>query len=340
MAVDIFSIQPHKVSRDLRGYSVMFYGEAKSGKTTISTMFPKHLLLGFEIGWNAIPNAMALPMNKWTDFKAVLRQLEKPEAKEMYENIIIDTLDIAADLCAKYVASQEGVQTIADIGFGKGFQKFELEFDSSLRKLMQLGYGVIMISHSTDKTFTDENGIEYNKIVPTLDKRATKISTRMADIIGYSRSVVNPETDQEEVRLFVRGTNRFVAGSRFPDIPEVGYTFPSSIPFSYEDLVGTIHDAVEAMEKKFGSGMITDRMPTSYQETKIEAPVEDLILKFNTVAGTLMEEDAKYWGPRITDIVTENLGQGAKISEALPNQVDLVDAALTQLKEVAAVYSL
>lgn len=25
--IDIFSVQPHQVSRDLRGYSVFFYGE-------------------------------------------------------------------------------------------------------------------------------------------------------------------------------------------------------------------------------------------------------------------------------------------------------------------------
>lgn len=29
MAVDIFSIQPHEVSRDLRGYIIEIYGEPK-----------------------------------------------------------------------------------------------------------------------------------------------------------------------------------------------------------------------------------------------------------------------------------------------------------------------
>lgn len=335
MAVDIFGVQPHKVSKDLRGYSIFFFGEPKTGKTSISTLFPKHLLLGFEKGYNAIPGAMALPMNKWSDFKAVLRQLDKPEAKEMYENIIVDTVDIASDLCSSYVSNQEGVETIADIPYGAGYAKFEHEFDTSLRKLMQMGYGVILISHSTDKTFTDEAGQEYNKIVPTLDKRANKITTRMADIIGYARPVVDPETSQEEVRLFMRGTNRFTAGSRFPDVPEVGYEFPHSIVFNYENIVDTIHGAVEALEKKFGKDSTTSSMPTSYKEEKIKVPVEDLIKEFNETAGTLMEKDPKYWGPRITDIVNGNLGQGSKISEALPNQVDLVDAALTELKEVA-----
>lgn len=29
MSIDIFSITPHEVSRDLRGYTVLFYGEPK-----------------------------------------------------------------------------------------------------------------------------------------------------------------------------------------------------------------------------------------------------------------------------------------------------------------------
>lgn len=28
--INIFNVQPHQVSRDLRGYSVFFYGEPKS----------------------------------------------------------------------------------------------------------------------------------------------------------------------------------------------------------------------------------------------------------------------------------------------------------------------
>ena len=35
MDIDLLGLEPHKVSRDLRGYSVFFYGEPKSGKTTI-----------------------------------------------------------------------------------------------------------------------------------------------------------------------------------------------------------------------------------------------------------------------------------------------------------------
>lgn len=29
--VDIFAVKPHQVSKDLKGYALMFYGEPKSG---------------------------------------------------------------------------------------------------------------------------------------------------------------------------------------------------------------------------------------------------------------------------------------------------------------------
>ena len=29
MAIDILSIKPHKISRDLKGYTILFYGQPK-----------------------------------------------------------------------------------------------------------------------------------------------------------------------------------------------------------------------------------------------------------------------------------------------------------------------
>ena len=75
--INLAAIQPHQVSRDLRGYSVFFYGEPKSGKTTTATKFPNHLLFAFEKGYSAIPGAMALPINSWADFRKALRQLKE-----------------------------------------------------------------------------------------------------------------------------------------------------------------------------------------------------------------------------------------------------------------------
>ena len=58
--MSLLDIKPHEVSRDLRGYSVFFYGDPKSGKTTIASKFPKALLLAFEKGYNALPGVYCI----------------------------------------------------------------------------------------------------------------------------------------------------------------------------------------------------------------------------------------------------------------------------------------
>ena len=44
MAIDIFSIEPNKISRDLKGKYVLVYGKEKVGKTSLAALFPKALI--------------------------------------------------------------------------------------------------------------------------------------------------------------------------------------------------------------------------------------------------------------------------------------------------------
>ena len=180
--INLLNIQPHQVSRDMRGYSVFLYGDPKSGKTTTATRFPKHLLLGFEKGWNAIPGAMAQPINSWSEFRKVLKMLKDPEVKTKFETIILDTGDIAYDYCEKYICANAGVDAIGDIGYGKGYTLVAAEFDNCLRSIVQMDYGLVIISHAVDKTFTDEQGREYNQIVPTLCNKPRNIVSRMCKL--------------------------------------------------------------------------------------------------------------------------------------------------------------
>ena len=50
MAINLLSLQPHKVSRDLSGYITFVYGRPKTGKTTLASQAEKALLLATEKG--------------------------------------------------------------------------------------------------------------------------------------------------------------------------------------------------------------------------------------------------------------------------------------------------
>ena len=121
MGNSLLDIKPHVVSRDLTGYSILLYGQPKSGKTTTASKFPNSLLLAFELGYNALPGVMAKPMSTWRDMKTTLKELADPEVKAVFKNIVIDTADLAYDAAKKYVCNQNEVNDISDIGYGESF---------------------------------------------------------------------------------------------------------------------------------------------------------------------------------------------------------------------------
>lgn len=305
----------------------------KSGKTTTATKFPKHLLLAAEKGYNAIPGAMAQPINSWSEFKKVLRFLKDPKAKEKYETIILDTVDLFYDFCTKYICDNAknpkggfGVDSLSEIGYGKGYTLVGKEFDECLRSIVKMDYGLVMISHASDKVFTDEQGQEFNKIVPTLDKRATNIVSRMADIYGYSRTVTD-DTGKPMSKLFIRGTSRYAAGSRFK------YT-PDYIDFSYEGLVNAIGEAIDKQMEETDSSYFSNERENLYQTEELD--FDTLMEDFQSLINTLFEKEdfESYWQPRIQSTIDKILGKGNKVADMSREQTEALSLIIDGIKEL------
>lgn len=340
MAIDIFSIEPHEVSRDLRGYSFLLFGSPKTGKTTISAKFPKTLLLAFETGYLAIPGIKAQPINKWSEFKQVLKQLksdaeaaQKEGRDTVFYNICIDTVDIAFDLCEKFICNQNDVQSIGDLAYGKGYNLCKKEFDECLRSIQQMGYGLIMISHAQDKTFKDENGVEFNQIVPTLSNQGRLVVERMSDIIGYANGVQDEETGETSTLLYMRQTPRFIAGSRFK------YT-PDYIEFTYDNLVNAIGDAIDKQAAKNDGKYVTDKRTAAHDTTESHIDFDTTITEIRKIIAQIQEasgEDFKAsWAPRIKAITDKHLGNGNKLADCTEKQSEQVVLILDDLKEAVA----
>lgn len=328
--LDILSLQPNKVSRDMRGYSVLMYGTPKSGKTTTASKFPDALLVAFEKGYSAIPNVKAAPVNSWNEFRQLLKQLEKDEAKAMYSTIVIDTADIAYDYCVKYICAKASdakndYENIGDIPYGKGYKMAETEFDECLRKILQMDYGLVLISHATDKTFTDTNGNEYNQIVPTLDNRARKICERTCDIIGYTHSEYNVEGGTTTF-MEMRGTPRYVAGSRFK------YT-PDRIELSYENLLEAINHSIDEEAKNLGADVLTDEKSNVHKQVEKEYDFEAMMAEFQTIVGALMSKNQNN-AKKITAIADKYLGKGKKVNDCTPTNAPQLDLILMELREL------
>ena len=318
--IDILNLEPSVISRDLRGKFVCLYSLPKVGKTSLACQFPKNLLCGFEHGWNAISGAMAVDIKKWTDFKLILRQLEKPEAQEKYNTITIDTVGIAWDLCEQYICAQHGVQTIADIPWGGGYSAAKREFETCLRKITQLGYGLVVIAHVEKRIEKRADDSEVEILGPAIPKRAYDIVNQLVDIIGYI-DITWDEDGNAERWLYTRKTPTVMAGSRFK------YLAPK-IKFGYQELVDAIIEAIEKSEKLDGAKVVEK----SEQQIEEQLKFEDVRDEASKLWAKLVTADAGN-AEKILKKVEMIFGRKLKLSEITEDQVDLMQLVVLEMRD-------
>lgn len=329
--INLLDIKPHQVSRDLSTYITYIYGPAGTGKTTLASQMDKSLLLAFEKGYNAIPGIMAQDIASWSEMKQVVRELKKQEVKDTFNCIVIDTVDIAAQLCEKYMCAQLGIENIGDGGWSvNGWAKVKKEFEEVFRTISQLGYSLFFISHAKDKTFKKQDGTEYNQIVTSLSTAYDEIIKNMVDIFGYAHNVVD-ENGNSKVMLTLRSPDNSIdAKSRFKYIePE--------IEFNYQSLVKALNDAIDKEAKLTDNKFITEKR--GIQETHQELNYDILMNRFNEIITELVkskseQEFQEQWSPRIVQITEKYLGKGKKASQCTRDQVEMLSLIVLDLEEL------
>lgn len=319
--IDILNIEPTVISRDLKGKYILIYGKPKTGKTTLASRFPKNLLVAFEKGYNAIGGIKAVDINRWADFKQVLRQLEKPEAREMYSTITIDTTTIAYEMCEQFICAQNGVQSISDIPWGGGYAATKKEFESCLRKITMLGYGLVLISHIEMRKEKLANDSEIEILAPSMPKRCYEIVNQIVDIIGYIATEWDEHGDSHRW-LYTRQTPTVMAGSRFP------YLAPK-IKLGYKELVDAINDAIDKQEEKEGVTVV-DKL-----EQKVEEPLDfsKERAEAQTLWGNLVGSDPAN-ADKILKKVEMIFGRKIKLSEITEDQVDLMHLVVLEMRDM------
>lgn len=318
MAINLKAIQPHKVSRDLSGYITYIYGPGGAGKTTFGVATPKPLLLAFERGYNALPGVMAQDVTTWGEMKQVLRQLKDPEVKEAFKTVIVDTVDVASQLCEKYICTQLEIENIGDGGWSKnGWAKVKKEWETVFREIAMLGYALVFISHSKDKTFTRKDGSTYNQIVPSCSTAYNEIIRNMSDIECYIDINNNVRT------LILRSPDDSVeCKCRFAQIQ-------AEVPFSYDDLVKALYEAIDAEATATKTQTVAEREKAP---EPVEYDYDALVSEFEGLVGQLMTKDQGYYAPRITQIIDKYLGKGKKVSATTRDQAELIYLIVDEIK--------
>ena len=321
--MDIFNLEGNIVSKDLSNYTSILYAPAKFGKTSFAVnMFPKHLILGWEIGWKGIKGAKAIPMRKWSDCAKLTRQLKDERAKAMYDVLIIDTMDLMYEAALKHILAINGVDSINKIGFGQGYTQLDNLIRDQLLEWTRLGYSLFFISHSTNKEeeieLADGTKETIERYVPTLNKRCFNLVNKFVDNIFFGNILLD-ENRKEQRTLFTRETIYYKAGSRFRFLPD-------RLPLD----VDAVNKAIEeALLKEDDSEIEVEDIPMALEERafdEVKEEVTELVMnKF--YPNDLMDE--------VNKIVEKSAGIGVKVNDMVESQVDLLEEILIKLQDRA-----
>jgi hypothetical protein len=287
----------------------------------MASRFPKNLLIAFEKGYNAIDGIKAVDINKWSEFRQVLRQLEKPEAQAMYDTITIDTTTIAYEMCEQFVCSQNGVQSIRDIPWGQGWTLVKKEFETCLRKITMLGYGLVLISHIEMRKEKTADDSEIEILAPSMPKRCYEVVNQIVDIIGYIATEWDDDGNSHRW-LYTRQTPTVMAGSRFP------YLAPK-IKLGYDELVAAINEAIDK-QRDIDGATVVDKIEKKQEE---ELSFEEIRDEAQKIWAKLVNADPAN-AEKVLKKVEIIFGRKLKLSEITEDQKEPFFLVLLEMRDM------
>ena len=191
---------------------IWIYGQPFSGKTTFADKAPTPLNLNTDgnVKYVTMPR---VPIKDeittegritnrkfaWDVFKDTISELEKGSD---FETIVVDLLEDTYEFARLYIFDKYNIEHESDSGFGKGWDLVRTEFLTHLKRLLNLDYNIILISHEdTSKDFTKKGGDKITSVQPNINEKVAKKIAGMVDIVlraveGNGKYTLNFKSDE------------------------------------------------------------------------------------------------------------------------------------------------
>lgn len=268
--------KPNPASRK----KIWLYGASYAGKTTLADNFPNPIMLNTDGNIESF-SAQTIQIRDevdgrqtilaWENFKKAIDLLQK-EKDHGFETIVVDVIDHVYEHCRRFILNKKSLDHESDSGYGKGYSLVEDEFFTTLIKLMNLDYNIVLISHEDiSKDITRKTGEKITAIRPNIrDKIATRIAS-MVDIVG--RVVADSEHGRT---LQFKSDDVVFGGSRLKLDKNI-------IPLSYEELdkvyknqtkenVSKTEEQTKEVETEKPVEIVTEEIKSTEHEVETEAP--------------------------------------------------------------------
>lgn len=342
--INLLEIEPVKASTDLSSYTSFIYGVPKVGKTTfVHDLYgEKVLFVATEKRHKVLVGAHVQYVSSWSDYVTILNQLRNPKLKERYDVICIDTVENLYEMLEKYILSQFGITEFGQAEWGKDWRKLKQSWKDGLTQIEKMGYTPVFVSHATQNTVKipiediheseinegtmelvkgkeGEQYYEFLKYTPDLKDKIMAPINKMVDNILFMNISVDEKTMRERRIIHLRETLQWQAGSTFEGIKP-------TIKLSAEAYKKAVEDAIGLIDKKH---LKDEKESTGMEENKLDF---EALMKEAKQIGTKLHKANRM--DEVQRIVDEIFGAGQKLTEAKPYQVEPLNIAVQQLRDL------
>lgn len=241
MAFDLNSIK--KGGSD-RAPIIVIHGTPKIGKTTFAASSSSPVLIRTEDGLGD------LEVDTFPQAETIGQVMEA--LASLYEDghgfteVVIDSLSALEPLIWNQVAADHNVNSIEDIGFGKGYiyaMDYWRDLTAACRGLAYKGVAVVMIAHSDIVKFDAPDTDAWDRYQIKLHKRAFQHLYEQADIIGFAHE---PVYVKKESTKDSKGKAKSAGGRqlRLVESPAViagnRYSMPETVSLDWDEFAANV----------------------------------------------------------------------------------------------------
>lgn len=230
-------------TRSTHALRLVIHGVPGVGKSTFGSTMPGTVFLQCEDGLSGI-DATAFPLAE--TFDDVVGQMgaifQAPEGQ--FKTVVLDTVDALERMVWKKVCTDQNVNSIEEIGYGKGYifaMNYWEQILQMLNALRNKGLHICVLCHTKVTRFQSPIVESYDRYDLALHKNAAALLTEWCDILGFANwQVVTRSEDAGFNKKVAKGVGTGARKLHLVERPawqaKNRYGLPDEIDFSWPEL--------------------------------------------------------------------------------------------------------
>lgn len=187
---------PKNEKRDVqtsKKVKLYLYGSPMSGKTTFANEFPDPLMLNTDGNIQYVDSPYIairdeITMNgriketkyAWEIFKEAVDEIKT--GNHNYKTIVIDLIEDIYEACRVYMYHKLEIEHESDAGYGKGYDMIKTEFLTTMKRILNSDYNIVLLSHDKVEEVKFKNGTSITSYTVNLQEKIAKKIAGMVDI--------------------------------------------------------------------------------------------------------------------------------------------------------------